>query len=142
VHRFVFRVRYADTDQMGFAYYAHYLRWFEVGRAELIRAQGMSYRAIEESGVNLPVLGARCRYLKPGRYDDLLAVETGVLHQGRASVRFGYRVVLEGDDPSLLAWGLTEHCFMARDGRPVRPPRELALLLSRAPRVTEEELSR
>ena len=86
MHRFPFRVRYADTDPMGFAYYAHYLRWFEVGRAELMRWLGWSYRAMEETGLRLPVVEARCRYLRPGRYDDLIAVETGVVGCGRASV--------------------------------------------------------
>lgn len=98
MHRFCFRVRYADTDQMGFAYYANYLRWFEVGRAELIRDLGSSYRAIEDAGVALPVVEARCHYLKPARYDDLLAVETGLLKLGRASVSFGYRVAREGEE--------------------------------------------
>jgi acyl-CoA thioester hydrolase len=125
---------------MGFAYYAHYLRWFEIGRAELIRALGMSYRAVEESGVSLPVVEARCRYLKPARYDDLIAVETGLIQLGRASVRFGYRVVVDADDPALLAWGITEHCFLGKNGRPSRAPPILAELLARAPRVQEESL--
>ena len=141
LHRYALRVRYADTDRMGFAYYAHYLRWFEIGRAELIRSLGMSYRAVEESGVSLPVVEARCRYLRPARYDDLLAVETGVIGLGRASVRFGYRVVLDQTEPpALLGWGITEHCFLGRDGSPVRPPREIAELLARAPRVHEASL--
>jgi len=140
MHRYDLRVRYADTDRMGFAYYAHYLRWFEIGRAELIRSLGMSYREVEETGVSLPVVEARCRYLKPARYDDLLVIETGVVRLGRASVRFGYRVVREATDPALLAWGVTEHCFLHRDGRPGRPPAELAGLLGRAPVVREELL--
>src|SRR5437867_12981817 len=116
MHRFLIRVRYADTDQMGFAYYANFLRWFEVGRAELIRDLGSSYRAIEEAGVALPVVEARCRYLKPARYDDLLAIETGLVELGRASVRFGYRVVRDGVSDGLLAWGLTQHCLLDRCG--------------------------
>src|ERR1044071_2652281 len=109
MHRFELRVRYGDTDQMGFAYYAHYLRWFEIGRAEMLRAVGRSYREIEADGVSLPVLEAWCRYREPARYDDALAIETGVLERGRASVRFGYRV-RRGDQE--LAIGFTEHCFM------------------------------
>lgn len=142
IHRFQFRVRYADTDQMGFGYYAHYLRWFEVGRTELIRSLGLSYREIEERGVSLPVIEARCRYLKPARYDDLLAVETGVMALGRASVCFGYRVARAGDPAELLAWGSTEHCFINDSGRPVRPPADLADRLRRSPRVSEELLAR
>ncbi len=132
MHRYELRVRYGDTDQMGFAYYANYLRWFEIGRAELLRAHGRTYRSVEEDGVSLPVLEATCRYLKPARYDDRLFIETGVAAIGRASVRFAYRVV-HADTEELLAHGTTEHCFMGRDGRPVRPPADLAALLAAAP---------
>ena len=78
--RFVVRVRYGDIDQMGFAYYANYLRWFEIGRAEMMRSLGRSYREVEEAGVRLPVVEAWCRYLKPARYDD------GIVKIGRAHV--------------------------------------------------------
>ena len=74
MHRFVIRVRYGDTEQMGFAYYGNYLRWFEIGRAEM------------------PVLEAHCRYLSPARYDDEVVIETGVRELRRASVRFGYSI--------------------------------------------------
>ena len=139
MHRMTLRVRYGDTDQMGFAYYANYLRWFEAGRAELIRALGSSYRAIEESGIWLPVLEARCRYLKPARYDDEIVIATGVLERRRAAIRFGYRVLREAE---LLAWGSTEHCYMQPGGRPGRPSEELLRLLDRAPGVDEESLAR
>jgi acyl-CoA thioester hydrolase len=134
VHRFPLRVRYADTDQMGFAYYAHYLRWFEIGRAELMRSLGTSYRAIEESGVRLPVVEAQCRYREPARYDDALVLETGVARLSRASVEFHYRVVREADG-RLLAAGRTLHCFLDPSGRPTRAPEALTELLSRAPRA-------
>ena len=138
MHRYGIRVRYADTDQMGFAYYAHYLRWFEIGRAEMMRALGTSYHAVEADGTWLPVVEAGCRYLKPARYDDLLTLETGVERLGRASVRFAYRVVREkgGEEGGeLLATGHTEHCFMGTDGKPGRPPAALADLLARAPKA-------
>ena len=137
MHRYEFRVRYGDTDQMGWAYYANYLRWFEVGRAELMRSLGRTYREIEATGVLLPVVDARCRYFKGARYDDLLAIETGVLALKRATVRFGYRVLRTGDGEK-LAEGATEHCFMTADGRPARAPRELAELLERAPRAPHD----
>ncbi len=137
MHRFTLRVRYADTDQMGMAYYGHYLRWFEIGRAEMMRSLGQSYRAIEADGIRLPVVEARCRYLKPARYDEEVAIETGVQSLGRATVRFAYRVV-NAASGELLAVGRTEHCFLNPEGRPVRAPRELAGLLARAPRVEVE----
>ena len=136
MHRFEIRVRYGDTDQMGFAYYANYLRWFEIGRAEMLRSLGRTYRSVEEEGVLLPVLEAHCRYLKPARYDDLVALETGVLSARRASVRFGYRVSLaEGGE--LLAHGWTEHCFLGRSGKPERAPEWFTALLAAAPRAEE-----
>jgi len=137
VHRFELRVRYGDTDQMGFAYYANYLRWFEIGRAEMLRTLGLSYRAVEESGLSLPVLEAWCRYREPARYDDAIAVETGIAGLGRASVRFGYRIV-RADTPAPLAIGSTEHCFMTRTGKPARPSQQLAAVLAVAPHIPDE----
>jgi acyl-CoA thioester hydrolase len=137
MHQYAIRVRYGDTDQMGFAYYANYLRWFEIGRAEMLRSLGTSYRAVEEAGTSLPVIEASCRYLKPARYDDLVTIETGVLRLQRASVRFGYRVRREAGN-ELLAFGHTEHCFLTRDGKPGRPAPELGEMLTRAPRVPED----
>ena len=128
IHRFELRVRYGDTDQMGFAYYANYLRWFEIGRAEMLRSMGTSYREIEEGGVQLPVLEARCRYLRPARYDDLVVIETRVGELRRASVRFEYRI-LSAEDDTVLATGTTEHCFLDREGRPGRPGAHLLGLL-------------
>ena len=132
--RYLVRVRYGDTDQMGFAYYGNYLRWFEIGRAEMLRALGMSYREVEESGVRLPVLEVHCRYLEPARYDDEVAIETGVAALQRASVQFGYRIVRVADG-ALLATGCTRHCFMDAADQPVRPPARLAELLGRAPKA-------
>lgn len=129
-HRFELRVRYGDTDQMGFAYYANYLRWFEIGRAEMLRSMGTSYREVEESGVLLPVMEAGCRYRSPARYDDLVVIETRVEELRRASVRFAYRILRASDDAELAA-GFTEHCFLDRAGRPGRPTAALLGLLRR-----------
>jgi acyl-CoA thioester hydrolase len=131
--RFVIRVRYGDTDQMGMAYHGNYLRWFEVGRTEMLRALGMSYREVEEAGIRLPVVEARCRYVRPARYDDQVAVDTVLARVGRASLTFEYRVSREGTD-ELLARGMTEHCFLDPAGRPVRPPAFFVALLERASR--------
>ncbi|MCB9230415.1 MAG: acyl-CoA thioesterase [Bacteroidia bacterium] len=78
VHEFKMRVRYADTDQMGYVYYGHYARFFEAGRAELIRSLGFTYREMEERGVMMPVAGLEVRYLRPARYDDLLTIRSGI----------------------------------------------------------------
>lgn len=134
MHRFELRVRYCDTDQMGWVYYANYLRWFEVGRAEMLRSLGRTYRGVEEDGTLLPVLEAHCRYFSGARYDDLVAIETGIEEVRKASVTFGYRIV-RAEDGEVLATGSTRHCFL-RDGKAGRPPEDLRLLLERAPRVT------
>ena len=70
------RVLYGDTDSMGVAYYANYLRWFEIGRTELFRRVGSTYRLLEEQGCFLPVYEAYCRYHNPARYDDIIRIET------------------------------------------------------------------
>lgn len=72
------RVRYADTDKMNFVYYGKYLEYFEVGRTELIRYLGVSYKDIEENGVMLPVSECTIRYHRPARYDDLLTIKTSI----------------------------------------------------------------
>jgi acyl-CoA thioester hydrolase len=113
---------------MGVAYYANYLVWFEIGRTEWLRSRGYAYRELEREGVFLPVTEASCRYLAPSRYDDLVYVVTRVAKLGRTVVRFDYRIVKE--DGSTAASGHTEHCFLSREGRPVRAPAEIARVLS------------
>ena len=137
MHRFELRVRYGDVDQMGWVYYGNYLRFFEIGRAEMMRSLGRSYREVEDQdGVLLPVLDARCRYLHGARYDERVTIETGLLDHGRATMRFGYRV--RGEDGEVCAIGLTEHCFTTRDAKLVRPPALLRDLLGVAPAVDAE----
>lgn len=127
-HAHAVRVRYADSDQMGVAYYANYLVWFEVGRTEWLRARGYAYRSLESEGVFLPVTEAACRYLAPSRYDDLVWIVTRVGKLGRTIVRFDYRILKE--DGTLAAEGHTEHCFLSREGRPVRAPEAVARVLA------------
>jgi acyl-CoA thioester hydrolase len=122
------RVIYGDTDQMGVVYYANYLRFFEAGRTELLRARGLRYREVEaRHRVLLPVTEARVRYHAPARYDDLVTVETSVEEVRRASLRLGYRVLRGGD---LLATGHTIHACVDPDGRVQRMPAELLAALS------------
>jgi acyl-CoA thioester hydrolase len=72
------RVRYAETDQMGVVYHAHYFQYFEVGRVEAIRQLGYSYVDVENSGIIMPVVETSCRFLRPARYDDLLTITTSL----------------------------------------------------------------
>ena len=123
------RVIYGDTDQMGVVYYANYLRYFEAGRNEFIRAKGMRYRDFEERySLMLPVTEASVRYLAPARYDDLLSLETSLEEIRRASACFAYRLIRE--DQQLLATGRTVHACVDLEGKLRRLPEELVTRLS------------
>ena len=121
------RVIYGDTDQMGVVYYANYLRYFEAGRGEFMRAHGRSYREVEAAGFQIPVVEARVRYRAPARFDDLLRLETTLAEVRRASLRFSY-VLVRGEGRTLLAEGETTHAVLGPEGRPVRVPAEIAAL--------------
>jgi acyl-CoA thioester hydrolase len=118
------RVIYGDTDQMGVVYYANYLRWFEAGRTEFLRAKGISYSEFEaREKLVLPVAEAGVNYLQAARYDDLVAVETRLVLARRASARFEY-AVRRGED--LLATGFTVHACVDGSGRIRRLPEDFA----------------
>jgi acyl-CoA thioester hydrolase len=120
-HRVETRVTYADTDAMGVVYYSHYLRWFEMGRTELMRSLGIAYKAMESQGIYLPVSEVFCRYLVSARYDDVLIIETSVDFLKRASIQFSYRILRKADEVELVT-GETLHAFVNREGRIVRVP--------------------
>ena len=118
-----YRVIYGDTDQMGVVYYANYLRFFEIGRNEWIRASGMPYGRFEEQGMMLPVADVQCSYKRSARYDDVLEIDCWTEGLGKASIRFGYRIRRGGE---LLATGSTKHAVLDRDTARLKPwPRAL-----------------
>ena len=103
------RVRYAETDQMGVVYHANHFIWFEIGRVDLMRQLGFSYRDLErDHGCFIPVVDARCRYKAPARYDDEVIVRTHLKNVRESVVHFGYELV-RVDDGELLAEGETTH---------------------------------
>ena len=118
------RVRYAETDRMGVVYYANYLVWFEVARADLLRSLGWTYREMEASGVTLPVIEARCEYKAPARYDDEIVISTEGWLRSPVRMEFAYRVTRAADGV-LSASGTTMHAGMAVDGRPCRLPERI-----------------
>jgi acyl-CoA thioester hydrolase len=123
------RVRYAETDAMGVAYYGNYLTWFEVGRTDLLRQMGESYRDMEQrEHVRLPVVEARCRYHRSAVYDDVVDVHTRVSRPSRAQIRFDYELVRAADGER-LASGMTVHVAIGLDGKPCRLPRRLSELV-------------
>jgi acyl-CoA thioester hydrolase len=115
------RVRYAETDRMGVVYYAHYFVWFEVARAELLRTLGWTYREMEESGVMLPVIDARCEYRRPAKYDDEVEIRATGRLASPVRMEFEYEVLVKGQT-DLAATGRTVHAALDRDGRPCRLP--------------------
>ena len=124
-----FRVRYAETDQMGMVYYANYLVWLEIGRSDFCRECGFSYRDLErEEEVFLTVAEANCRYLAPARYEDEILVETELSRARSRVIEFTY-FIKRGS--TLLAEGRTLHVVIGPDGRPrSMPERYLELLKS------------
>jgi acyl-CoA thioester hydrolase len=109
------RVRYAETDQMGVVYHANYFVWFEVGRVELLRQLGFSYRDMEaDDRCFIAVVDARCRYKAPARYDDEIMVRTHLKNVRDAVIHFGYELMREADG-LLLAEGETTHIVTGPD---------------------------
>src|SRR5579862_4405532 len=97
-----FRVRYAETDQMGVVYYANYLVWFEVGRSQYCNDCGFSYKDLErEAGLFMVVAEARCRYKAPARYEDELTVLTKITQLTRRATRFDYEIIRPRDSTSI-----------------------------------------
>jgi acyl-CoA thioester hydrolase len=129
VRRTRVRVRYAETDQMGFAYYGNYLTWFEVARVEWLRLGGWTYRDMEQQGTSLPVIEAHCEYRQPARYDDELEIAARGVLLSPVRIRFDYDVVRVADN-SLAATGHTVHAGMDARGKPCRLPERVREMLS------------
>jgi acyl-CoA thioester hydrolase len=122
------KVRYAETDQMGVAYYANYFVWFEVGRSQYCNDCGFSYRDMErETGLFLIVAEASCRYKTPARYEDELIVRTSIAELTRRTLRFSYEI--EREDGTAIASGETLHVLINGEGRPSSFPEKYLPLL-------------
>lgn len=107
------RVRYGETDQMGFAYYGNYAQYYEVGRVEALRSIGMSYKELEEEGVMLPVYTFSIKYLKPALYDDEITIKTTIPEMPLTRIRFEYECYnVKGE---LLNTGETTLVFIDKD---------------------------
>jgi len=125
------KVRYAETDQMGVAYYANYFVWFEVGRSQYCNDCGFSYRDMErETGLFLIVAEASCRYKTPARYEDELIIRTRVTESTRRTLRFSYEI--ERADGAIVATGETLHVLINAAGRPSSFPEKYLSLLRRS----------
>lgn len=115
------RVRYAETDQMGYVYYGNYAQYYEVGRVEALRALGMSYKAMEDSGIMLPVVTYSIKYNKPAFYDNVLTIKTTVREIPSVRIRFDYEAYNE--EGELLNTGETTLVFINRQtNKPCKAP--------------------
>jgi acyl-CoA thioester hydrolase len=115
------RVRYAETDQMGVVYHSNFIIWFEVGRVELLRQIGFTYKEMEADGLHLPVAEVKCRYKASAMYDDVIVIRTRMLNLRGFLIHFGYEAVRESDG-TLLAEGETVHLVVGRDMQKISLP--------------------
>jgi acyl-CoA thioester hydrolase len=124
------RVRYGETDRMGFVYYGAYAAYLEVARVELLRTIGLPYSELEDRGIWLPVRASNIRYFKPGYYDDVIKVAVGICERPKAKISFSYRLSARGE---ILAEAWTELAFLnAQSGRPTRCPADLLAMIDSA----------
>ena len=109
VHETQLRVRYAETDQMGVVYHSNYFVWFEVGRVEMLRQLGFSYRDMEQKdNIHIAVVDMHCRFKSPARYDDLITIRTRLINVRESLLHFGYEIV-RAEDGKALAEGESVH---------------------------------
>ncbi len=109
---------------MGVVYYANYFVWFEVGRTDLLRSLGWTYREMEQDGIILPVIEAHCEYRRPSRYDDEMEVRTEGRMMSAVRMEFSYTVVRR-EDQQVTASGRTVHAALDPSGRPCRLPERI-----------------
>jgi acyl-CoA thioester hydrolase len=118
------RVRYGETDQMGYCYYGNYAQFFEIGRVEALRNLGVSYKSLEEKGIMLPVLDFKIKYLKPAFYDDELTIKTMISQLPTAKFHFEYETYNQSGDK--INTGETTLVFVSKDTmRPTSPPQDV-----------------
>ena len=123
-HETKLRVRYGETDTMGYVYYGNYASYYEVARTEMIRELGMTYAGMEEQGFALPVIHLESQFFKPAVYDDLLTIKTYLKEMPAARITFDYEVYNEKGQ--MLNKGNTTLVFTSiKNGKPTRPPEDL-----------------
>lgn len=122
-HQTKIRVRYGETDQMGYMYYGNYAELYEVSRVEMLRSLGMTYKSMEEAGIMMPVLDMRCKYLKPALYDEELTINVILEKMPGVKIHFKYEFFNEASD--LIHEGETTLAFVDMNrNRPCSAPAE------------------
>lgn len=126
------RVRYAETDQMGVVYHSNYIVWFEVGRVEMLRQLGFTYREMEkQDGTHIAVVEVRCRFKAPALYDDSIVVRTSLLNVRDSLLHFGYEILRDADG-TLLAEGETVHLVVDSEFKRMQLPEKYRTSFLRA----------
>lgn len=125
IHRYEKRVRYGETDQMGYLYYGNYAQYYEIGRVEMIRSLGMTYKELEEDlGVMMPVIHMESRFVRPAFYDELLTIETTLKELPQKNIIFHVDLINQQD--KLVNRGIVKLCFVDIESRSrVDPPQAL-----------------
>ncbi|HWQ77768.1 MAG TPA: thioesterase family protein [Anaerovoracaceae bacterium] len=118
-HKTSVRVIYADTDAMGVVYHTNYIKWFEVGRCELLRSRGYPYARLEEDDIMLPVIECGCKYRTPAYYDELLEVTARIAELKGATVSIDYEI-RRPETGELLVTGFTKHAITNHKFKPIR----------------------
>jgi len=122
-HSTKIRVRYGETDQMGYMYYGNYAEFYEVGRVEMLRSLGLTYSGMEESGIKMPVMELHCKYLKPALYDEEITVR--VIMDKMPGIRIHFRYELFNEKQELINTGETLLVFInMKNNRPCLPSQE------------------
>jgi acyl-CoA thioester hydrolase len=121
------RVRYVETDRMGFAHHGNYLAWFELARVQMMDDVNYPYREMEEDGYLLPVLEVSVKYLRSVTFDDRVTIEATMAEKPALRMQIDYTVRCAGE---ITATGFTRHAFINRKGQPVKPPPRFRLLMN------------
>ncbi len=129
-HQINVRVRYSETDQMGVVYHGNYLPYFEIGRVEWLRNQGVTYKSMEENGIALPVVSVTLNFKKSAKYDELLTIVTRLKSQTSVKIEFECEILNEQNE--LLTTGTVLLVFIdTKTGRPILPPDYLQKILEK-----------
>ncbi|MGF1636879.1 MAG: acyl-CoA thioesterase [Cyclobacteriaceae bacterium] len=123
------RVRYAETDQMGYVYYGNYAMYYEVARVEALRSLGLRYKTLEETGIMMPVLEIKSKFLRPARYDDQLSIKLTIREMPTKRMIFHYEIFNEAD--KLINVGETTLAFVEMaNGKPCHAPESITNVLN------------
>jgi len=134
-----YRVRYSDTDQMGVVYYGNYPRFYEIGRSELIRDMGYTYKELEDSGVFMPVASVNCKYHKSLYYDELITIRTALKELPKARMVF-HHTIFNSNNELVHTAEVTLVFLSKKTDRPVRVPKAMIDVLNKM--ISKQELER